>query len=236
MAAKPGYGQFCPLAMAAEFLCTRWTVLVLRELLLGSMTFNDISRGVCRMSRTLLSKRLKELEQRGILNKIVEPNQRDTRYELTAAGQSLSSVIFGMADWSQEWLHVEPCLKDVNVDHLLWSLRRSANYQSNLPKRFIVHIFFPEQPKAKQSGWLIFEKEKIDLCIIDHGFEVDVHIESSAVALTKVFMGWQEFQVAIKNKELKLVGPREYTSNAETWLGQSRLANIKKQPLALRVS
>jgi DNA-binding HxlR family transcriptional regulator len=233
---KSSYGQFCPLAMAAEFLCTRWTILVLRELLLGSVTFNDISRGVSRMSRTLLSKRLKELERRGIVKKTVEANQRDTHYELTIAGQSLSSVVFGMADWSQEWLHIEPSLKDLSVDHLLWSLRRSANYHPDLPEKFIVHLFFPEQPEVKRNGWLIFESDKVDLCIIDHGFEVDVQIEVSAETMTKVFMGWQEFSHAEKKGDLKLKGPKQFTRNAASWLGQSRLAIIKKQPLELRVS
>jgi DNA-binding HxlR family transcriptional regulator len=233
---KSGYGQFCPLAMAAEFLCTRWTVLVLRELLLGSVTFNDISRGVSRMSRTLLSKRLKELEQRGLITKSIMPNKRDTCYQLTTAGQSLSSVVFGMADWSQEWLHIEPALKNISVDHLLWSLRRSANYHPDLPKKFTVHIYFPEQPESKQNGWLIFDEGKVDLCIIDHGFDVDVQIEVSAETLTKVFMGWQAFEDAKMLGELKFKGPKRYIRNANLWLGHSRLANIKKQPLELRVS
>ena len=236
MTEKSGYGQFCPLAMAAEFLCKRWTVLILRELLLGSVSFNDISRGVARMSRTLLSKRLKELGQRGLVKKVIKPNHRDTCYELTVSGKSLSVVVFGMADWSQEWLHIEPSLKDVDPDHLLWSFRRSARYHPDLPAKFVAHIFFTDQKPSRQNGWLIFDDGEVELCIIDHGFDVDVLVEASAVTLTKVYMGWSEFSEEVSSGNLKLRGPEKYTRNAKKWLGQSRLANIKKQPMELRVS
>ena len=94
MSSKPSYHQFCPLAMAAEFLCSRWTMLILRELLLGSHSFNDISRGVARMSRTLLSARLKELTERGIITKEDVKSSAHAQYRLTPAGESLSSVVF----------------------------------------------------------------------------------------------------------------------------------------------
>jgi DNA-binding HxlR family transcriptional regulator len=101
MSSATSYGQFFPLAMAAEFLCSRWTILIFRELLLGSSSFNDISTGFARMSRTLLSAHLKELTVRGIVNKQMTTNSPHPEYQLTKAGQALSSVVFGMADWSQ---------------------------------------------------------------------------------------------------------------------------------------
>lgn len=235
MSVKTSYGQFCPLAMAAEFLCKRWTMLVLRELLLGSVSFNDISRGVARMSRTLLSKRLKELEERGLVNKSVKSNNRDTKYSLTESGQSLSKVVFGMADWSQEWLHIEPCLDNADPDHLLWSIRRSARSHPDLPSPFIVHIFLSDQPKSHQNGWLIFDDNDVELCIIDHDFKVDVQLEAATRDLIKAWMGWDNFSEAIKTGNIILRGPKQYIDIAKQWLGQSRLAGIKKQPSELRV-
>lgn len=236
MSQKSIYGQFCPLAMAAEFLCKRWTVLILRELLLGSVAFNDISRGVARMSRTLLSKRLKELELRGLVKKVIKPNNRNTCYELTVSGRSLSSVVFGIADWSQEWLHIEPSLEQVDPDHLLWSIRRSAQCISALPDPFIVHIFFPEQDTNHQNGWLIFENDSVELCIIDQDFDADVQIEASAETLTRIYMGWSSFSEMHESGKLILRGAKKYTKLAQQWFGRSRLANIKKQPMKLRVS
>ena len=83
MSSKTIYGQFCPLAMAVEFLCSRWTMLIFRELLLGSCSFNDISKGVARMSRTLLSDRLKELTDRGLITKQLTGKSRHPQYQLT---------------------------------------------------------------------------------------------------------------------------------------------------------
>ena len=188
------------------------------------------------MSRTLLSKRLKELEQRGLINKVVKRNQRDTYYELTISGRSLSTVVFGMADWSQEWLHIEPALEDVDTDHLLWSIRRSARYHPDLPHKFIAHIFFPDQKPQHQNGWLIFEDGEVELCIVDNDYEVDVQIEASGVTLTKVYMGWSQFDEEVNSGNLILRGPEKYTRSAEKWIGQSRLAGIKQQPKELRVS
>lgn len=235
MEAKTSYGQFCPLAMAAEFLCQRWTMLVLRELLLGSSSFNDICRGVPRMSRTLLSKRLKELEERGLVKKTIKSNNRETKYTLTTSGESLSKVVFGMAEWSQAWLHIEPSLKNIDPDHLLWSIRRGAQPHPDLPSPFIVHIFLSDQTKAHQNAWLIFEDDEVELCIVDNDYDVDVQIEASAETLTKLWMGWQDFPDAIKKKEIILRGSAQYTSIAEQWFGHSRLASIKKQAMDLRV-
>ena len=236
MNSKTSYGQFCPLAMAAEFLCSRWTMLILRELLLGSHSFNDISRGVARMSRTLLSARLKELAERGIVAKKEVSNRAHAEYHLTAAGESLSCVVFGMADWSQEWLEIEPALENLDADHLMWSLRRSAKPQPELPNPFIVHFYLPDQPMAQQNSWLVFKGDQVELCIVDHDYEVDVQVQASTEDLTKVYMGWIALSDAIKNEKLILRGPKCYTNITDKWLGRSRLANIEKQPAALRVS
>lgn len=224
------YGQFCPLAMAAEFLCTRWTLLILRELFLGSNSFNDISKGVARMSRSLLSARLKELTERGIVSKQKTANSPHAKYQLTQAGEALKSVVFSLADWSQEWLESEPSLENIDTDHLFWSLRRSAQPHPDLPNPFIVHIFLPEQSKKHQNAWLVFKNEDVELCIIDNEFNVDVQIEATARNLTKLYMGWCDFMPAINNKQVIFRGPKQYTKIADKWFGRSRLADIKKQP------
>ncbi len=235
MSSNISYGQFCPLAMAAEFLCKRWTLLILRELLLGSTSFNDLSRGVARMSRSLLSKRLKELEERGLVLKQIKSNQRQTKYSLTVSGRSLSAVVFGMADWSQEWLEIEPSLENIDADHLFWSIRRSARPHPALPNPFVVQIHLSDQEKSHQNCWLLFEDNKVDLCIVDHGFEVDVQLEATARNMVKIYLGWTDLSKAIKNGEIILHGPSQYTGLVQKWFGLSRLSHIKKQPEDLRV-
>jgi DNA-binding HxlR family transcriptional regulator len=230
------YGQICPLAMASDFLCTRWTLLILRELILGSSSFNDISRGVPRMSRTLLSSRLKELTKLGIINKNSSQDSKHAKYLLTPAGLALKNVVFSMADWGQEWLEIEIELDKLECDHLIWSIHRTAQPHPVMPILFIVEIVFTDQPKKTQKSWLIFENDEVDICIIDRDFDVDVQILSTAVTLAKVWTGCSEFKQEVKSKALVIKGNPKYTSIADVWLGQSRIANIKKQPKELLVS
>jgi len=236
MSSNSNYGQFCPLSMAAEILCTRWTMLVFREMVFGSTSFNDISRGVPRMSRTLLSKRLKELTKFRLVNRVESLTSNHTKYVLTPAGKALSSVVFSMADWGQEWLEVELALEDIDSDHLLWGIRRKAQTHPSLPNPFIVEFVLTDQPKKQQKSWLIFEGDQVDLCIIDRDFDVDVQIAATAAALAKVWMGWADFHQEVKAGNLVLSGAKKYTSIAHLWLGESRVAKIEKQPKELLIS
>jgi len=235
MSTKAEYGQYCPLAMSSEFLCNRWTMLVLRELLFGSTGFNDISRGVPRMSRTLLSNRLKELVERGVIVREKKQIGGQIHYKLTEAGQALGPVVFSMAEWGQEWLTVEPSVENVDVGFLMWDIHRNAVPMKELPNPFIVEFYLNDVPENKSAHWLVFEDGKVDLCHIDHGFDVNVLIDVSIKKLTKVWMGWEDISQAIKDSSLKLKGDKKYTSIAAQWLGHSSVAHVKKRPMDERV-
>ncbi len=228
------YGQYCPLAMSAEFLCTRWTMLLLRELLFGSTNFNDISRGVPRMSRSLLSSRLKELVKVGIVKKY-EDEKGQPHYRLTPAGEALEPVVLGMAGWGQQWLKVEPSLEDIDVGLLMWDIRRNTHPIPELPNPFIVEFFLTDVPENQSHHWLVFKDDLVDLCHIDYGFDVDVMIEVSARKLTKVWMGWESMQQAINEGEMRLRGNSRYTQLTTAWLGHSSVAHIDKVEPTLRI-
>jgi len=221
--------------MAAEILCNRWTMLVLRELLEGSTGFNEISRGVPLMSRTLLIGRLRELELVGLVIREDCGAGKQVHYRLTAAGQALRSVVRSMAEWGQEWIDVEPSIHDVDTDFLMWDMRRNVRALPEFPKRFVVRFHFPDAPEKKQEHWLIFKNSEVDVCYIDPGYDVDVEIEASLKTMTKVWMGWQGFSAAVRCGDLRIDGPREFTKTATTWLGLSALAGVKKQPPGRRV-
>jgi len=210
-------------------------MLLLRELLFGSTSFNDISRGVPRMSRTLLSNRLKELIERGIVTRQKKQVGGQAHYQLTEAGVALGPVVFSMAHWGQEWLEIEPSVKNIDVGFLMWDIRRNAVSLPELPNPFIVEFFLNDVPENKSSHWLVFEDEKIDLCHIDHGFDVDVHINVSVNKLTKVWMGWESIEIAIKEKSIKLTGAKKFTELTATWLGHSSVAHIEKRAFEQRV-
>ncbi len=227
------YGQYCPLAMSAEFLCARWTMLILRELMLGASSFNDIGRGVPRMSRSLLSTRLKELIQAGIVKKQTSNNH--ISYQLTQAGKALRPIVLGMAEWGQKWLKVEPSLRDLDVGLLMWDIRRNTRPIDALPDPFIVEFYLTDVVDNQSHHWLIFKDGDVDLCHIDHGFDVDVYIEVSIVQLTKVWMGWECMQSAINASDIVLRGKPEYTKTAEQWLGQSIVADVSKVSVNCRI-
>ena len=119
------YGQFCPIAMAAEVFCSRWTALVVREMLCGSTRFNDLRRGVPRMSPTLLSKRLKGLEEAGVIvaRKTKQPGVLE--YKLTEAGEELRGIIMSLGVWGQHWVESSLSLKNLDPSLLMWDMRRT---------------------------------------------------------------------------------------------------------------
>lgn len=228
MSVKGRYGQYCPLAMSSEFLCQRWTMLILREIFFGSSTFNDISRGVPRMSRTLLSNRLKELVEIGVLTRREKANGTHIEYKFTKAGLALEDVVMTMAKWGQEWLQAEPSAEKVDVSLLMWDIRRNTKPLPILPDPFIVHIFLIDVPDKKADHWLVYEDGEVDLCYIDMDFKVDVKIEVGIRDLTKIWMGWDDFDQAVDDKRMIIEGSREYTSLTRDWLGQSSVAHLKK--------
>jgi DNA-binding HxlR family transcriptional regulator len=235
MKGRPTYGQYCPLSMAAEILCNRWTMLVLRELLEGLTGFNQISRGVPLMSRTLLMGRLRELGSVGLVIKEDRGSGKPVHYRLTPAGSALGKVVRTMAEWGQEWIDVEPSLQDVDTDFLMWDIRRNVRVLPEFPSRFVVRFHFPDAPEKKQEHWLIFENGEVDICYIDPGYDVDVQIEAGLKTMTKVWMGWQDFSTAVQCGDLQIEGPRKFTKSASTWLGLSSLAGVRKQSPDLRV-
>ena len=122
------YNQFCPVAMAAEVLCSRWTLVLLRELVVGSTRFNELRRGVPRMSPALLSKRLRDLEAAGIVSRSPVPGEPDVfEYRLTAAGRDLKPVIEAVGVWGQRWIETEASLKNLDPNLLMWDMRRNID-------------------------------------------------------------------------------------------------------------
>ena len=137
------YNQFCPVAMAAEILCTRWTVVLLRELVAGSTRFNDLRRGVPRMSPALLSKRLKDLEDAGIVVRVASRTEPGVlEYHLTPAGRELESVIMAIGKWGQHWVEAQLSLENLDPGLLMWDMRRNLDPNSDAgpAKRHSFHL------------------------------------------------------------------------------------------------
>jgi DNA-binding HxlR family transcriptional regulator len=227
------YGQFCPVAMAAEIVCTRWTPLILRELAAGSTRFNDLRRGLPRISPTLLSKRLKELELAGIIDRIPTSANasRDSNfaYVLTEAGQELKPVVMGLGVWGQRWIETQSSLKHLDPSLLMWDMRRNLDPKPMLPGRSVIQIVYPELAPAKRNWWLIVQDGETDLCRLDPGFEVDLYVSTDLRTMTSIWMGLSTVAGEERAGRLMLTGNEQLKTRMQQWLGRSPFAVEQKR-------
>jgi DNA-binding HxlR family transcriptional regulator len=221
---QPGYKQFCPLAMAAELLCTRWTMVLMRELVAGSTRFNDLRRGVPKMSPTLLSQRLKELELAGIIErKELKSEKGIFEYRLTEAGKDLRPVVEAMGVWGQRWIETRLSLKNLDPSLLMWDMRRNLDPSPLPDRRVVIQFLYHELPASKRHWWLIVEPTcEVDLCWADPGFDVDLYVSTDLRTMTAIWMGLTT--VAKESAKITLTGDRGVAGNMQTWLGLSPFA------------
>jgi DNA-binding HxlR family transcriptional regulator len=226
------YRQFCPVAMAAEILCTRWTVVLLRELIAGSTRFNELRRGVPRMSPALLSQRLKDLEGAGIVVRMSSGSDRGVfEYQLTTAGRELGPIVEAFGIWGQRRIEADLSLQHLDVQLLMWDMRRNLNTTPMPTHRSVVQFAYPELSAAQRLWWLIVDlQEGVDLCSIDPGFDVDLYVSVDLRTMTAIWMGLDTVRAAVANRRMILTGNRQLAAAMQTWLGLSPFA--KEQKLA----
>jgi DNA-binding HxlR family transcriptional regulator len=224
------YKQFCPVAMAAEILCTRWTVVLLRELVAGSTRFNDLRRGVPRMSPALLSRRLKHLEAAGVVARRPSPGDPGIlEYHLTPAGQELKPLVEAFGTWGQRWVDSELSLQHLDVSLLMWDMRRHLDPTPMPARRSVIQFQYPELAPAQRSWWLLVEpKTGVDLCSIDPGFDVDLYVASDLRTMTAIWMGLDSVRAAVATRRMMLTGDRSLAAGMQSWLGLSPFAKARK--------
>jgi DNA-binding HxlR family transcriptional regulator len=217
------YGQFCPVAMASEILGARWTMLVVRELLCGTTRFNDLRRGVPRMSPTLLSKRLKELEEAGVI--VAAKGEAGVpEYRLTEAGEELRPIVLGMGFWGQRWVESRLSLRNLDPTLLMWDMRRHLNPEPLPPRRCTVQFVYPDQPDARRNWWLVIDGGAVDLCWSDPGFEVDLMVTASLRTMTAIWMGLTRVAPEVDAGRMQLDGDPSVGRAMQKWLGLSPFA------------
>lgn len=224
------YRQFCPVAMAAEVLCSRWTVVLLRELVTGSTRFNDLRRGVPRMSPALLSQRLKELEAAGVIYRTPAAGDPGVlEYRLTPAGQELEPLVEAFGIWGQRWVSSELSLQHLDGPLLMWDMRRKLDTTPLPDRRCVVQFRYPEQPAGARSYWLIVDPEaEVDLCSVDPGFDVDLYVTTDLRTMTAIWMGLDTVRSALASQRMALTGDRRLAADMQAWLGLSPFAKFEK--------
>ena len=224
------YKQFCPVAMAAEILCTRWTVVLLRELVVGSSRFNDLRRGVPRMSPALLSQRLKELEAADIVRRAPSPTEPGVfEYRLTDSGRELEPLIMAFGTWGHRWIETELSLHHLDVSLLMWDMRRNLDPRPMPRRRSVIQVQYPELPQARRFWWLLVEPDgEVDLCSVDPGFDVDLYVVTDLRTMTAIWMGLDTVRAAQGAGRMGLTGDRQLGSDMQAWLGLSPFAKERK--------
>jgi DNA-binding HxlR family transcriptional regulator len=219
------YGQFCPVAKAMELLDERWTMLVVRELLLGSKHFNDLRRGLPKMSPTLLSKRLQTLTRAGVVQR-TELDGR-TSYTLTERGRELNDVVQALSVWGVRWIGE---LGDADLDpHLLmWDIRRNVPVDG-WPRARTVLAFRLSGVAAKTSSWwLMVADGKADICDVDPGYDTAAVVSTDLLTLTRIWRGDVSWKRTLLDGSVKIDGPSSVRRAVPAWLGQSSSAAVPR--------
>jgi DNA-binding HxlR family transcriptional regulator len=223
--------------MASELLCTRWTMVLLRELIAGSRRFNDLRRGVPKMSPTLLSRRLKELEAAGVIERRAVRSEKGVfEYRLTESGDDLGAVVDAIGSWGQKWIDKKQSLKNLDPAFLMWDIRRKLSPASPFDRRTVIQFLYPQLPASKRCYWLVVEPQgEVDLCSIDPGFEVDLYISTDLRTITAIWMGLTTFER--EREKVRMTGTRDAARKVRTWLELSRRGfDLKPSLLPVQVS
>jgi DNA-binding HxlR family transcriptional regulator len=218
------YGQFCPVALGSEIFAERWTPLILRELLLGERSFSDLHRGVPRMSKNLLTRRLGSLRISGIIERVEVNGEHKHRYRLTDAGRALRPVIDALGVWGYNWASKD--LEDAHLDpdFLMWSVRRMIRVDA-LPGERVV-IAFRFRRHADRVYWLVLQRPDVDLCLNDPGYEVNLEIEGTVAALARVCLGHLDLVHAMRDGDVEVHGAPRHRNALPSWLGVTRFAAL----------
>ena len=152
------YGQFCTVARGAEVFGERWTPLVVRELLCGSTRFNDIRRGVPRMSASLLAQRLRKLEEIGVVKRVVGAVGGPAEYHLTGAGEELRPIVMALGEWGARWIGSRLKRGLLDAGFLMWDIRRFVHLDEFPRERSVhIHFRFTDAHAGERRWWLVVE-------------------------------------------------------------------------------
>ena len=218
------YHQFCPVAKAMELLDERWTLLVVRELISGSEQFNQLRRGLPRMSPSLLSRRLVQLERAGLL---VRSTDGGVRYRLTRAGQELRPVVEAIGAWGVRWVG-ELGDRDLDPKLLLWDMHRHVVSDAVPDGRTVVSFHFPDAERGRRDWWLVISAAETDVCDADPGFASELSVTASLRSMVGIWMGDLTWHDAFRSGALVVDGPEELRRAFPGWFSLSSFAQVPR--------
>jgi len=216
------YADYCPISTGVEVLGDRWTPLVIRELMVGATGFNEIHRGIPRISRTLLAQRLRLLERRGLIRREPGARGRPGRYTLTTAGESVTPIIWAIGHWAAEWIFGDPADEDCDGLSLMWNLHKQA-IAAKLPRqRTVLHLRLTGPGAAE--GWLDIQQGAVTVCKDDPGYDVDLAIEADTGQMHRWLVGLVPFRDLVASGHARMLGPSRLARAFPAWFDTSHFA------------
>jgi DNA-binding HxlR family transcriptional regulator len=219
------YGQFCPVAKAMEVLDERWTLLVVRELLYGSTHFNELRRGVPKMSPALLSKRLRSLERAGVIERREDGGR--TSYHLTPSGKELSGIVTALGEWGVRWIG-QLGEQDLDPHLLMWDMRRKVPVDAWPRQRTVLAFRFADVEPKVARWWLVVHGGEVDVCDYDPGFEATATVQTDLSSLVAVWRGDRSWEQLLQSGGVDVDGPTAVRRSLPAWLGQSESALVPR--------
>jgi DNA-binding HxlR family transcriptional regulator len=225
------YGQYCPVAKAAEVLGDRWTLLIVRDLIcLQARHFNDLVRGLPGISRSLLAERLQRLERMGIIERHAAGKGRATEYRLTVAGQELQQVIDALLEWGAQWAFDVPEQAELDPVLLLWWMRRGTHLDRLPPQRVVVQFDF--HGARTGSYWLLLEPTDVSVCLQHPCFDIDLLVTADLAAFYQVWLGRISFAESLRQKWVQVDGTPALIRAFPTWFAWSPAAEAVRTAVA----
>lgn len=225
------YGQYCPVAKAAEVLGDRWTLLIVRDLIcLRARHFNDLVRGLPGISRSLLAQRLQQLERIGIVERQAGGKGRATEYHLTVAGRELEKVIEALLEWGARWAFGEPDQAELDPVLLLWWMRRGTHLDRLPPQRVVVQFDF--HGARTGSYWLLLERSDVSVCLQHPGFEIDLLVTADIAVFYQVWLGRISFAETLRHQRVELDGVPALVRAFPAWFAWSPAAEAVRTAAA----
>jgi DNA-binding HxlR family transcriptional regulator len=221
------YGQFCPVAKAAEIFCERWTALIIRDLACGASRFSELKRGVPLMSPTLLARRLRQLEQEGVVE--CRRTGRMPTYHLTPAGEELVPAVDLLSNWGQRWTRRTLAEGEIDLGLLLWGMERRVCADALGRGRTVVLLTFVDQPAAKRNWWFVNENGRVHVCVKDPGFDVDLYLAATLPDMIYIWRGDLALSKAQATGLLKVHGFARARGALRAWLNLGEWTKVRSQ-------
>jgi DNA-binding HxlR family transcriptional regulator len=218
MTTKP-FGLYCPTSKACEVLLPRWTIQILGELWGGTTRFNEIKRGLPGISPTLLTKRLKEMQENALLERVEDAATGTIDYIRTDKAAELDGILIELAKWAQHHIKANIALEDRDADLLMWNIRRQIDLDELPPKRNVMRFNFSDATSPASTYWLITKPdEAVELCASDPGFDVDLYIETEVAVMTGFYLGRRSFERDVADERFFMSGDQRLIKTFRRWL------------------